>query len=761
MSEIERLANLFRAVVTLRERIFSWEDDRKLINNNNSLILFAIDTNIVKFFTTNSNNEYARVIPKINEKNNEESLILLSRVLSDFIFFKLTKEKFPLIVLRTTDEEIRRVYNAIFREANQEVKFAEEQLSSAHKRKLLGHPIKQLEEIAPILVRFLKGTEGHASEFRRFSTLVSNKCLVTLDYFLENKFIKDKAMSEALDDPKSMGINGTIQERILVEQWFSRLTEHSTDSKPTINIYDDAKVLARIEWINRWLNIESRKLVFITGDKSILNAAKTYSPPNHPTDTFLDLYLRHPQSYIDAAVQSSESDIKRKTNKLSDILYTFINHFDFGEQAYRNSLSRISSYSDEKMMAIVKPALERYPSLVYDFNNHWQQYIQYHLLDYPFESKSFEKDDEYINIFNSAVDALDKYKFQLNKRKLETWESCFNVATEGGLLLKKKSKARLAPVITYASFPVARKFVASMLEDDLLSRDSSAYKSQLNDLLTEDSSRYTYYLAYAVLYAAYGNWQITTILADQALEIANKTQNKNISGREATYLRAVALRYAASSVEDLIEIIPLLDQTRKFLDQDRKNRPYLLAGEIRFRAEYLSFYLACYQFEYYLSQKIPKLIRETLPDFDLLINKIDKLLMDTTDTLLSETDENEIWVTRNVERRQLKNYFTALELKMVKENTIEIPPKIKEYFIRFDKNLESKASPQIDISYLVQTSFKFAKWLYYRNSENKSSYNKTRKELEQWLNDNNIDQFKVSPFDKPRFLELRKFINRY
>ena len=89
MSEIERLANLFRAVVTLRERIFSWEDDRKLINNNNSLILFAIDTNIVKFFTTNSNNEYARVIPKINEKNNEESLILLSRVLSDFIFFKL------------------------------------------------------------------------------------------------------------------------------------------------------------------------------------------------------------------------------------------------------------------------------------------------------------------------------------------------------------------------------------------------------------------------------------------------------------------------------------------------------------------------------------------------------------------------------------------------------------------------------------------------------------------------------------------------
>ena len=138
----------------------------------------------------------------------------------------------------------------------------------------------------------------------------------------------------------------------------------------------------------------------------------------------------------------------------------------------------------------------------------------------------------------------------------------------------------------------------------------SDYRKDLETLLDKDLSRYFYFLAYAVLFAAEGIWHVAAALAERAMDISDNTDFPRISGREAAYMRAVALRHGARRLENLNEVGRLIDEAERRLRLDRKERPKLNAGEIRFEAERCALKLTYHLFALFLDSRLP----EGLPD---------------------------------------------------------------------------------------------------------------------------------------------------
>jgi hypothetical protein len=356
------------------------------------------------------------------------------------------------------------------------------------------------------------------------------------------------------------------------------------------------------------------------------------------------------------------------------------------------------------------------------------------------------QENEIEQLIDNVETLLAKVDEQLKQRVTETWEACFESATDAGYgflfyqTIKRKMRPRNPPALSYDdNFKQACAFVENMLASRAAQKWDPDYQSDLRLLFEEDPSRYTYFLAHAVLFAAEGSWHVASVLAERALEIADSGKHRHISGREAVYMQAVAMRHNAKRITDLVDVAPRLDDAQIRLNREREERPDLDAGEVRFKAEWLSLYLTYHQFHLFQHQTIPQ-DQEVPPLADV---------QEAIENLLGRMGTNEVksLIVLNVERQLLNNFFMIALLRWGKLNEPLDPLALRPMFKRFSDNIESKDEPTIDISFHVKALYLAAQWWTSADSKEKKH---ARKELENLLY-SDIDEYIVFPYGRQRF----------
>jgi hypothetical protein len=356
---------------------------------------------------------------------------------------------------------------------------------------------------------------------------------------------------------------------------------------------------------------------------------------------------------------------------------------------------------------------------------------------------------------------LDRVEDELQARIRQTWDAYFEVATDlgYGLLfqqaIQRRIRARNPPVLSYDSFEKAGAFLKRMLSSRQRGEWDKSYRSDLDALRQEDPSRYTYFLAFAVLFAAEGVWRIAALLAEKAMDLADGGPYERISGREAAYMRAVAMRHCARRVSDLDQVFPMLEDAARRLEQDRSSRPDLRAGEIRFAAERPALWLSYHLFGLFAGADLP----EWLPSLPQVQVNLESVLRDLDADIQqangAEKEARLLWIDRNVERNLLINLFMVALLRHWKQGEVLDRDGYREPFERLRANMEANDDLAIERSFLVSAVYTAAAWWM---SDSAKERRALRKEMETLLTDQAINESSVLPYEERRFRFLRDLV---
>jgi hypothetical protein len=322
----------------------------------------------------------------------------------------------------------------------------------------------------------------------------------------------------------------------------------------------------------------------------------------------------------------------------------------------------------------------------------------------------------------------------------------------GFLFVRQEAKrSRNPPVLFFNSLPHATDFVRKVLATEG-KNPIADFAQNIKTLRDEDDTGYTYTLAFGMLFAAQGAWAVTAILAKRALDIAPESEDKkNITGREAWYLLAVAKRHQIRKVPDLKDVSNSLDEAEKCLKKERIFRSDLLKGDYRFASERIALDVGYRLFERFLEEDIPETVR-TLGQIEV---EIKDLVEKNAVPLSSETNEKARWVQRNVERRLLVNLFMVALLQA--RGSQPFPEALQPYFQQFKCSVEigDTQEPHIPNTFFVDSVFFVTCW--WRETDLKEKQ-RLRDKVAHYLREDDIKLNLVMPYDSHRFTYLRNFV---
>lgn len=752
---IQKLASYLKAAAQQRYLMEPRIQDKHFLANGGKL-LHAVDTDVIKLYTdpfelsipTQRRREgYAQIFPD----DLKPVSIALGRTLADFIFRRL--DTTPLLVIPPLEQEIRVVYQAVHRDSEIEKKQSVDEFGRLQNLSGKLGKLEQDEQVvalmlehAPTLARFFGGTRGHTAEYLRYLRLLKDKRLLPLDLASpENSMIEDADILSALAPVTDLA--DLVKLREFREDWITRLKASKSSSREAIYIFDDAQMLARIEWINRAFGSKTR-LVLISGDHAMHEAGRAYTPEGEEAD-FATLYLRHPKAYLaERWVLSPENENGEGVeNEFYLWLETFLANVQMEGCNHREALKQLSDKPVTEIEQLLT-GLQKDPStLVTQFSKNWSDYTKSIMLAHGQVSvEEYELHPALLKLWDDITTAVTRVEEQINCKVLETWDAFFESATATGYVFLRegnrqsgRKRARNAPLLAFDTFSEACLFSKKILESyDPAYLD--AYRRNIDELQKKDDSRYTYYLAFGVLFAAEGAWNVAAILARRALEIAQKIRQSPISGREAAYLLAVALRHSASCISDLEGVAALLTQAEKCLIKDKTERPKLSVRSTRFEAERVALALTYHLFHHFLG--------EVLPDDVPTLSQISTNARNLLDDMGNEQDEV---VRMHTERHLLTNLFMVALLEKEQTDGQSLIP-LKPYLEQMESNLKCSATPS---TFLVATTQAVTACLLEQNAQKKKSLQRKAKII---LNDQDIEAAIVMPYDLARFHFFRKLL---
>ncbi|MGH8488810.1 MAG: hypothetical protein ACREXS_08110 [Gammaproteobacteria bacterium] len=768
----EMLVAILQAAARQRRLMRPWQEDKRFVADEGKL-LHAVDSDVVVLYRrpwaraigTDTEHGYAQIFPNDDPKVS----VPLGRALAEHIFF--SNKNAPLLILPPIEQELRRMFAALARNAEREQHEAVAQIVGQNLQRLLedlatswdrSESLVKLEESFPMLSSLITGEKGPSAELRNFARVLRDSGIMPIDYAIEKKRIDDRTFVDALAPPQTFADKVNLRE--YREAWFDRLRRTKADRRSNVRIYDDAHALARLEWINQRLD-KKHRVVLITGDVSLEQAARGYVPAGMESN-FADLYLRHPRCYLaEAGVLSPESDAKKEgplgTQFLQWLETLLADARMDGESDWKDS-DTATGDDRQRFRSVAERILSVRRDYPEDIRRRWEGYtrelaIRYgppkHITDI-FDSKVRRATQLYTSLIVSLHDELER-------RIRETWEDCFKIATQsvvGSLFINQEEshtavRPRNVPPVTFDSFPKSRQFVETMQSPIEL---TGSYEEGIDLLLKEDNSGYTYYLAHALLFAAQGQWLVTRILAGRAIYIAKKKSQPYITGREAYYLQAVARRTSARNVSDLGHVKKMLDDARACLATESEKRRELSRLGIRFDAEELALRLTYRLFHVFEDSEISA---EMAPALSELQDEMSKLQIEVQRRLDGLGDDHEDrWFLRNVERNLLINLFMTLLLRSGKQREPIEPGHFREAFRRLENNINSEEKPRIALTYLVNCVYLAAGWW---TETNPKARRKARRDLQQQVTRIASEANQVFPYDLKRFEFLRSLSDSY
>ena len=768
------LASYFRAAAEQRHLLEPRQKDRLWIADGKT-VLHAADTNIIKLFTDpidtavstkRRGNGYGEVFPD----NEQDNAIGASRVLAHFIFFHLCGQKSPpLLLLPPIDQEMRDVFHAVMRDAMREGFKAREEIGKVQKLAMQLGEAENGEErtrllvgAAPTLFRFLAGTRGPRAEMERFSRLAGQLRIASLDMVMEQGLDFNKVWQQAFQPAESLA------DRVKIIGWthaWRRRIKKEAPDKDLDLIENDAKMLARLEWINQRLLGNNTYLVLITGDRSIRNAARTYNPEKYDRNfaklwseeykpNFADLWLRHPRSYLaEPEVLSPES----KGHTETEVEIDFINWLDIF--LAKTELTGLPTNFDitQDLDTMAANVLKSDPDILEKFKARWTTYIHRIILAHDFKDEPGRGDDKQVaDLVRTITEQLDSIEDILKNKVSDAWSGIFETVAEAGYLFVHQygiRQSRNPPVLLFTTFTATSVFVRQVL--DARQQDSITnfvpYMEALRKgaLREEDVSGYTHTLAFGVLFAVQGAWAVASTLAKRAVDIAQENNGKNyrITGREAYYLQAVTQRRQIRKSLELADIDALLMKAEEALTTQRKIQPDLLKDDYRFDSERVTLNVSYQSFHRFLNEEIPAAVLS----LDTIECQIKELLKLNTVGLFSKLDSNR-WVARNVGRALLADLFMVALLRAKRGQPF--PPDLEPSFNQFKLSIEDDGK-DIPRTFLVDAVYIVTQWWRETEPAKKKKY---RDEVLRELRDEQINSYSVMPYDHNRFTYFRDFV---
>ena len=730
-------------------------------------IIYAVDNDIIKLFTKPEKDlRYGRML----YDEDEGISIGVNKLLANFIFFKLAQNQKSLLVIPPLDQELREIYLAIEHNVNEFHYRAGEELKA-----LRGQLREQTQELLQI--------KDSQERWNKLGKLAPNLCKIIarnntpteetkkLSYLLSTKTIVSPAVASSSSDylkefgdelARGCRMDYALRINELANYWLQLLKKHKNSRTLSIRIERDAYALAYLELYNRILHGKNCKLVMITGDIAMHKAGMDYALGYSGNRSFADLYLRHPRCYLQEnaflAHHTSNNSEQRQIN-LQDWLDIFLSKLKLDG---KHLINNIADASHNDLYLLAKRVIEADASVVDDFRDSWHAYASgvaaqhYDSINSDYISRIGKITSANIN--NFLRDVGD----ELQKNITQASNDFFKAATEAGwLLLGNKGpgdlRPRNIPPVYFNTLERMQKFVQSLHAFfQVGDYYTSKYHSEFANLKKKEAGDYMYNMAHALLFAAEGVWHVAAILSKRAYYIASNSEEQYISGREAVYLHAVALRLSAKRVSDLAEVEKYLKLAADCHKKDFANRPGLDAAPIRFEVESIALQMSEKMFGWL--RKNDDSANNTLADAGE-ISDITKNISKLLDEFYKGNIKDPL-VRLLLERHLLVNLFMslALDLNLDYSASSRVGACRSQYLTQFDSfsaNIKSHVdiagkSTVIEPSFLVSVIYNVAELLTVdRNDINR--VNNSKKELREHLREKNINVSAVTPYDVRRY----------
>ncbi len=630
MKKSERLARLELAITgaaaLARQVAPLWKDQRDAADG--WLIHYAVDVDVIMLhLNPEKESKYAAAFPGLDEVSGTQEL--LARRLGEYLMQELPgtfggsitrhdvagigleeRALAPLLLIPPHAIELDRVLLRLQAEAKAG---ADEINNELTKLGLDPSRIRNLNELTDELIRhalatvtFLSGGSGATAALDRFGRLRGRLLNLRRYNGVGGAFPRvpiggDASYAEFFD---------------LFVEWRQALMANSAD-RGKRNIATDAWSLASIQFINRRIEKDRRRLILITGSEKIFQAAEAVRGGE---TAFQFAYLRHPIAAAGRKDFFRARSMENEPHRAEFRLLEWLNLF-FPTALYRDGPQGIAKLEydrlDESLSAISKPAALRELATVLslrskdasaegDVISQWCSQVRsvgiHHELSMEANLQRLRELIESVGDVGfsqgkgtplnvgALIEGLRRrvqvrISNSLRSIYVDTgWLAIIHLRIEG----TNQQQFRGLPALRFEpQFSIAQRHCARLFD---VIHESSHHGHEIDlatiyeDLRTLDDINYHAMLVHGLVYAATGNWGATHTLSlvalDAARELPDELKNGRL-GREAAYLHAIATRRLARESVDL-------ESAREFLQLARSLENPGAAIDPRFVSEELA-----------------------------------------------------------------------------------------------------------------------------------------------------------------------------
>lgn len=668
ISPLQRLETYLFNALNLRKEIALFEYD-KMNEANGWVHHYAVDTDVVKMYAnpqTDGMMHGRRVgYGAVFFDDDKNTSTALAAAVARFLFFDLATPERPFFLMHGHDAETRGVFDVIAREATDDsyLKLAKrrEMLLQLNRIELSSvSTLDELEQQFPFVMDYLFTEQGAVLEFDRFKELLAHRSVARFAFGILNAgyyralFDKHPEIRTAFDVPSSLG--DQADESKFRTNWGKRLKKRGLKGKA------DYSALSRIELVNQKLAPYKHRLILITGDTRMIQAGQSYFP-NDADINFSQKFLRHPRAFLAApeVIAPFEETEKMQEGYSPVLLSQWLDYLLAYLDEDESYTSRNKVNLDHRKLANDINEIGTIENFANNIRDQWSEHVA-KLNDYYGASNSSAK-----KILRRYSDIGDSEEFNSNLSKLldnaisaseVSWTNFVDVLVNAGFVfLETEQKQnvyikRNAPPVLLEKFRSAYsviKRLTTTADDPLTARELI---EQLGFLGSETTSGYMRALAYSVLFASRDRWAVCRQLLNQALNFVEDDSRTEsgalITGREALFLKSIASRMLAKSVDDLDEAENSLKLARQaYHKEDIKGQEWL---GIRFDCESVSIRLSRHLFEHFDSHTGTE--NECKKDLDCIVSDYEELL--------SNIDHvPDKWIALNLERSICVNLITV------------------------------------------------------------------------------------------------------
>jgi hypothetical protein len=620
-AEVEAFAADIERAISLRESFFHREMDATYTAGQGKTF-WAIDPSVINAYFRNSDDlkrwQQYRLFshPKVQVGDEEGYSNQLFDILVGMLIGRSgvarAQPEHRLLLLPSHTSEAKSAYDTV-------VKEFENASHSKRPRSRLNNFLNRLERVSAAdrvalaenqraeLHQILYGVYDAHQKFRTFSSALAERRLVTIkgaryeDYFTRLNSapkIVDVADGKVRrirdDDPGS-------------ESWWRAQLK----GMPSIYAESDAVALSRLYELNLALEKQQCRIVLVTDNAQLIASGQRIIPAKYDgkvisSDTFADLYLRHPLSFLserDIMLPGSQNETPASMTGWLDAFLAKISIQDRRDLAsFRTQARRFGN--DKLRKSIARHALERFSDIHSSLVQDWSQHVSNVLLAHV--STSSPAIARYADMLaaedRGRVEILTQFENIVQEMTEASWNEFLLSAAKSGYELveitgsRSTGRMRNIPRLYLRGLHMGERLLELLADRNGAIEHAAEIRQGLDGLQTSNNQAdfYAAALCLGVLFAYADRWPIASALANRAVEIGDRSlkalmdapqdidwNGSVVTGREANYLACVTGRLSARSIDDLARCEGYLKQSIaawRFEEEQRAAQGAILQG---------------------------------------------------------------------------------------------------------------------------------------------------------------------------------------